>query len=148
LQVQFSVNHTLAGNEAYRIFNQKKIDYVLNSNKNSIRKHSADDEGIEDARSYKHRRDDDDKSSRTPEDKVVVFFHSFSILACNKSSLSSLACIQIRTVTFEEEESSTSAMSYIPVISVESSTSKDLVIDTKDEDVFNMMLCETYLNIR
>ncbi|CAI2191022.1 1543_t:CDS:2, partial [Funneliformis geosporum] len=46
------------------------------------------------------------------------------------------------------EESSTSAMSYIPAIPVESSTSKDPVIDTKDEDVFNMMLRETYLKIR
>ncbi|CAI2176787.1 5575_t:CDS:2, partial [Funneliformis geosporum] len=35
-----------------------------------------------------------------------------------------------------------------PVIPVESSTSNDLVIDTKDEDVFNVMLRETYLKIR
>ncbi|RGB22428.1 hypothetical protein C1646_748518 [Rhizophagus diaphanus] len=77
-EVQFSVDRTLTGNEAHRIIDQKKIDYVLSSNKNSI-----------------------------GEDKVVVFFHSFSILACNKSSLSPLACTQIRTVTLEEEESST-----------------------------------------
>ncbi|CAI2178722.1 10971_t:CDS:2 [Funneliformis geosporum] len=54
---------------------------------------------------------------------------------------------KIRTIIFEEEESSTSAMSYIPAIPVESSTSKDPEIDTKDEDVFNMMLRETYLKI-
>jgi len=57
-------------------------------------------------------------------------------------------CAKIRTVTFEEEESSTSAVSYIPAIPIESSTSNDLVVDTKDVDVFNMMLCETYLKIR
>jgi len=74
LQVQFSVDCTLAGNEVQRIFDQKKIDYALNSNKNSIGKHSADDEGMEDARSYKHRREEDDEPPRTPEDKVVVFF--------------------------------------------------------------------------
>lgn len=81
MQVQFSVDRTLTGNEAHRIVDQKKIDYVLSSNKNSI-----------------------------GEDKVVVFFHSFSILACNKSSLSPLACAQIRTVTLEEESSTKGKM--------------------------------------
>jgi hypothetical protein len=56
-------------------------------------------------------------------------------------------CAKIRTVT-SEEEFSTSAMSYIQAIPVESSASNDPVIDTKDEDVFNMMLRETYLKIR
>ena len=55
---------------------------------------------------------------------------------------------KIRTVTFEEEESSTSAVSYIPAIPIESSTSNDPVVDTKDVDVFNTMLRETYLKIR
>jgi len=54
----------------------------LNSNKNSIGKHSADDEDKEYARSCKHRRGEDDEPPRTPEDKI-------------------------RTVTLEEEESST-----------------------------------------
>ncbi|CAB5197826.1 unnamed protein product [Rhizophagus irregularis] len=48
-----------------RIFDQKKIDYALNSNKNSIGKHSADDEGMGDARSYKHRRGEDDEPQKT-----------------------------------------------------------------------------------
>ncbi len=65
LQVQFSVDRTLTGNEAHRIFDQKKIDYALNSNKNSIGKHSADDEGMGDARSYKHRRGEDDEPQKT-----------------------------------------------------------------------------------
>ncbi|CAG8696059.1 16169_t:CDS:10, partial [Funneliformis caledonium] len=108
-EIQFSVDRTLMGNEAHRIFDQKKIDYALNSNENSIGKHSADDEGMEDARSYKHRRGEDDEPPRTPEDQITF-----------------------------EEESSTSAMSYIPANPVESFTSKDPVIDTKDEDIANI----------
>ncbi|CAG8728402.1 5835_t:CDS:2, partial [Funneliformis mosseae] len=86
-EIQFFVDLTLMVNKAHRIFNQKKIDYALNSNENSIRKYLADDE------------------------------------VCNKSSLSLLACTQI---TFEEEESFTSAISYIPANPVEFFTSKDL----------------------
>ncbi|PKK60977.1 hypothetical protein RhiirC2_718733 [Rhizophagus irregularis] len=59
---------------------------------------------------------------RTPEDKVAVFS---KCIARNENSFSPLECVQKRTVTFEEEESSTSAMSYIPAIPVESPTSID-----------------------
>ncbi|CAG8593354.1 8239_t:CDS:10 [Acaulospora morrowiae] len=122
-EIQFFVDRTLAGNAAHRIFDQKKIDYALNLNKNSIGKHSYD-KGMEDACSYKYRRGgEDDEPLRTPEEKI-------------------------RTVTYREKESSTSTMSYIPAIPVESSISTDLVIDTRDEGIFNMMLRETYLKIR
>ncbi|CAG8698404.1 15550_t:CDS:2 [Rhizophagus irregularis] len=64
----------------------------------------------------------DGTNPRTPEDKVAVFS---KCIARNENSFSPLECVQKRTVTFEEEESSTSAMSYIPAIPVESPTSID-----------------------
>nr|CAG8528641.1 12586_t:CDS:2 [Entrophospora candida] len=45
-ELQFSVDRTLVGNEAYIILDQKKLDYALNSNSalKNIRKHLADGE--------------------------------------------------------------------------------------------------------
>ncbi|GET59502.1 hypothetical protein GLOIN_2v235750 [Rhizophagus irregularis DAOM 181602=DAOM 197198] len=49
-ETQFSVDRTLTGNEAHRIFDRKKLNYALNSNitEKNIGKRLADDDGTED----------------------------------------------------------------------------------------------------
>ncbi|CAI2186908.1 17468_t:CDS:10 [Funneliformis geosporum] len=71
-ETQFSVDRTLTGNEAHRIFDRKKLNYALNSNitEKSIGKRLADDDGTEDARSYKYQRGQGYKEPSTPEDNI------------------------------------------------------------------------------
>ena len=71
--VQFSVDRTLAGSEAHKFFNQRKLDYASNFNRN---KRLAGDEGTVNARSYKYRRGQ--RNEGTPGNKVSIFHHVLS----------------------------------------------------------------------
>nr|CAG8498109.1 7182_t:CDS:2 [Entrophospora candida] len=92
-ELQFSVDRTLVGNEAYIILDQKKLDYALNSNSalKNIRKHLADGEGMENIRSYKCRRENE-VELQTPEHQI----YSLIVMIHNQS-------LQMITITNENE---------------------------------------------